>query len=208
MPYLYSCAVETHRTGVPTMRAMVLEFPGEENPADIPCADLDRQYMLGDRLLVAPVFSKEGNVEYFLPAGTWTSLLDNRVVEGGRWVRETHDFMSLPLMVRENSILPLGGDNQNVEYDYGKDLTLHVFRLNTQAAAEIKDKDGEDLLSVTGKNENNTLRFTFAGKAENLRILLRNVFEISSVTGAEAEKTDQGVLLTVNGDLSEVTVKL
>ena len=208
MPYLYSCAVETHRTGVPTMRAMVLEFPGDENPADIPCADLDRQYMLGDRLLVAPVFSKEGNVEYFLPAGTWTNLLDNREVEGGRWVREIHDFMSLPLMVRENSILPLGADDQNVEYDYGKDLTLHVFQLKTEAIADIKDKNGKDLLSVTGKHEGDTLTFIFHGKAENLRILLRNVFEIADLTGAQAEKTGQGILLSVNEDLNEVTVKL
>ena len=208
MPYLYSCAVETHKTGVPTMRAMVLEFSGLDNPLDIPCADLDRQYMLGDRLLVAPVFSKEGNVEYFLPAGTWTNLLDNRVVEGGRWLREVHDFMSLPLMVRENSILPMGADDQNVEYDYGKDLTLHVFQLKNQAAADVKDKDGKDLLTVTGKNENGTLRFAFTGKAENLRILLRNVFEVSSVSGAEMEQTEQGILLSVNGDLNEITVKM
>ncbi len=45
MPYLFSNAVYTHKTGVPTMRAMVLEFP-----QDIPCADLDRQYMLGESL--------------------------------------------------------------------------------------------------------------------------------------------------------------
>ena len=208
MPYLYSCAVETHLTGVPTMRAMVLEFPGDKEPLDIPCADLDRQYMLGDRLLVAPVFSKEGHVEYYLPAGTWTSLLDNREVVGGRWLREVHDFMSLPLMVRENSILPMGADDQNVEYDYGKDLTLHVFRLENEAAADIKDKDGNDLLTVTGKNENGTLRFTFAGRAENLRILLRNVFEVASVTGAQAERTEQGILLSVNENLSEVAVGL
>ena len=62
MPYLYSAAVETHETGVPSMRAMVLEFP-----EDIPCSDLDRQYMLGGDLLVAPVFSESGDVDYYLP---------------------------------------------------------------------------------------------------------------------------------------------
>ena len=72
MPYMFSTAVNTHKTGVPTMRAMVLEFPD-----DIPCEDLDRQYMLGDSLMVAPVFTKEGDVTYYLPEGKWTHLLSN-----------------------------------------------------------------------------------------------------------------------------------
>ena len=38
------------------MRPMVLEFP--DDPA---AAHLDRQYMLGDDLLVAPVFSADGD---------------------------------------------------------------------------------------------------------------------------------------------------
>lgn len=201
MPYLYSAAVETHNTGIPAMRAMVLEFP-----EDIPCGDLDRQYMLGERLLVAPVFTKEGDVDYYLPAGTWTGLLDDRVVEGGRWLHEVHGFTSLPLMVRENTILPIGADDQNVEYDYGKDLTLHVFQLKTTAAADIKDKDGNDLLRVTGAKEDGALRFHFAGKAENLRMLLHGIPGVKSVSGAQAETTEQGILLSVDPELNDVTV--
>jgi alpha-D-xyloside xylohydrolase len=58
MPYLYGAAVEAHRTGVPVMRPMLLEFP--DDPA---CRTLDRQYLLGPDLLVAPVLSAEGEVE-------------------------------------------------------------------------------------------------------------------------------------------------
>ena len=64
MPYSTDRAVEAHETGVPVMRPMLLEFP--DDPA---CAYLDRQYMLGDDLLVAPVFSPDGAVEYYLPDG-------------------------------------------------------------------------------------------------------------------------------------------
>ncbi len=95
MPYLWAKALEAHETGVPMMRAMHLEFPDDPG-----CDGLDRQYMLGDALLVAPVFSDDV-VDYYVPAGRWTSLLDGRVVEGPRWVRETHGFLSLPLLVRE-----------------------------------------------------------------------------------------------------------
>ena len=203
MPYLYAAAVETHRTGLPSMRAMVLEFP-----EDIPCLDLDRQYMLGDRLLVAPVFTESGDVDYYLPAGTWTSLLDNRVAEGGRWLHEVHDFLSLPLMVRENTLLPIGADDHNVEYDYSKDLTLHLFALKGQARADVKDMDGGDLLTAWAKNENGSVTVTFQGRAENLSLVLRNVHQVQNLTGAESQDTELGLKLTVNSQLSPVTFTL
>ncbi len=208
MPYLYSAAVETHETGVPAMRAMVLEFPADKDPVDIPCADLDRQYMLGASLLAAPVFTKEGDVDYFLPAGSWTGFLDNRVVEGGRWVHEVHDFMSLPLMARENSIIPVGADDQNVEYDYGKDLTLHVFQLKTESHADIRDMLGAPLLQVSAENRGGRVSFRFAGRAENLSILLRNVPEVKNLTGAAAEPHKFGTLLRVNGNLEDVSFSM
>ncbi len=62
------------------MRPMLLEFP--DDPA---VAYLDRQYLLGPSLLVAPVFSADGEVEYYLPAGRWTNWFTNEVVEGGAW---------------------------------------------------------------------------------------------------------------------------
>jgi alpha-D-xyloside xylohydrolase len=101
MPYLWRLANEAHERGLPVMRAMLLEFP--DDPA---CASLDRQYMLGDSLLVAPVFSADNRVEYYLPAGNWTHFIDGRVVAGGRWMTETYDFMSLPLWVREGAVIP------------------------------------------------------------------------------------------------------
>ncbi len=203
MPYLFSNAVYTHETGIPTMRAMVLEFP-----EDIPCSDLDRQYMLGESLLVAPVFTESGDVDYYLPEGTWTHFLSNRVVEGGKWFHEVHDFMSLPLMARENSIIPVGADDQNVEYDYGKDLTLHVFALKDKAQAQVRDMKGQELLKVFAENKNGTITFHFEGKAENLQILLRNVKEVSSLSGAQAEPHALGTVLKVNGALSDVTLTL
>ena len=203
MPYLYSAAVEAHQTGVPAMRAMLLEFP-----QDIPCQDLDRQYMLGERLLVAPVFTKEGDVDYYLPAGTWTNLLDNRVVEGGRWLHEVHDFMSLPLMVRENTLLPIGADDQNVEYDYGKDLTLHLFALKDQARADVKDMYGNPMLTARAKNESGSVTLTFEGRAQNLSLVLRNVHQVKGLTGAEAQDTPLGLKLTINAALDSVTFTL
>lgn len=95
MPYLLEKAKENHETGIPLMRAMVLEFP--EDPA---CQTLDLQYMLGDRYLVAPVFSPTGEVTYYLPSGTWKHYFTGETTEGGRWVTETVDYFTIPLWER------------------------------------------------------------------------------------------------------------
>ena len=88
LPYLYSMAVKSHKTGIPSMRAMIMEF--NDDPAT---KYLDMQYMLGDSILVAPIFNKEGHAEYYLPAGKWTHLLSGEVKEGGRWYEEDYDFV-------------------------------------------------------------------------------------------------------------------
>jgi len=121
MPYLYGAAAEAHATGVPVMRPMLLEFP--EDPA---CRTLDRQYMLGPDLLVAPVLTFGGEVEVYLPAGDWTHLLSGETVTGPCWRRETHALDSLPLYVRPGAVLPLGADDSRPDGDWPDGLTLLV----------------------------------------------------------------------------------
>lgn len=121
MPYIYEHAIEAHELGVPVLRPMVFEFA--DDPA---CAYLDRQYMLGKNLLVAPVFSADGTVDFYVPQGSWLSVLDGKRYEGGRWYRERFDYFSLPLLLRENAILPIGGCDDRPDYDYASGLTLKV----------------------------------------------------------------------------------
>ena len=144
MPYLYGKAVEAHEHGVPMMRPMMLEFP------DDPASDmLDRQYMLGDSLLVAPIFRKDGEVQYYLPDGTWTSLLDGGKVEGGHWQTEIHDFMSLPLMVRPGTVLPLGAHDDRPDYDYLDGVELHVYQLADGESETVEIPDTKVYVAAT-----------------------------------------------------------
>jgi alpha-D-xyloside xylohydrolase len=101
-PYLVAAGEEAHRSGTPVMRPMQLAFPSD--PA---VAHLDRQYLLGPDLLVAPVFSASGDVEYYLPAGRWTNWFTRETVEGGGWRRERHDFDSVPLWIRAGAVIPV-----------------------------------------------------------------------------------------------------
>ncbi len=121
MPYLYGVAAEAHRTGVPMMRPMVLEYPHDPG-----CRTLDRQYMLGPDLLVAPVFTEDGEVEVYLPEGTWTHLLTGDRVTGPAWRTERHGYDSLPLYVREGAVLPLAADDSRPDGDWLDAPTLLV----------------------------------------------------------------------------------
>lgn len=137
MPYLYRMAVIAHEEGIPMLRPMYMEFPGD--PA---CETLDRQYMLGESLLVAPVFDESGEVLYYLPDGEWTHLLDGRRMTGGRWIRETYDFMSLPLWVKENTLLPVGACTNRVDYDYADSVEIRAYRVTRPAEISVPAPDG------------------------------------------------------------------
>lgn len=166
MPYLYAKAVEASQTGIPMMRAMLLEFD------DLGCEDCDRQYMLGDALLVAPVMREDGVVDYYLPAGTWTHLLSGETVQGGGWRREQYDFFSLPLFVRENTILPVGSRENETVYDYTEHLTLRLYQLadGAEASRTICDANGREALTAVVRRTGNAIAVTLTGKADTVRV--------------------------------------
>ena len=167
MPYWYAQAVKTHETGVPMMRPMFMEFPG-----DRACETLDRQYMMGDSLLVAPVFKESGEVEYYVPDGTWVNLLSGAKIIGGKWHKEVHGFDSLPLLVKPNSILVMGQSEDQVVYDYDKQsvVYLSVFEDGASAEAAVVDTKGVDVRRICAQRIGNEIRVS--GLAEETQCLL------------------------------------
>ena len=97
LPEILAASKIAHETGVPVMRPMVLEF--QDDPM---CAFLDKQYMLGENILVAPVFDETGYVEFYLPSGTWKDIYTNETItlEQGRYFKETRDHLHMPIYIR------------------------------------------------------------------------------------------------------------
>ena len=172
MPYIYQMAVNSHETGIPAMRSMVMEF--EQDPA---VRYLDMQYMLGDSILVAPVFSEDGAVEYYLPEGTWTHLLSGERRVGGKWYKDTYDFMSLPVYVRENTLLAIGANEKTADYDYADGVQIQVYEVQDGKEVQclVPDQKGQNALTVTALRKNGTLTLESAGKDQHMTYLLRNV---------------------------------
>lgn len=205
MPYLFASAVEAHEQGIPMMRAMFVEFPDDPG-----CDTLDRQYMLGPSLLVAPIFSSDGTVDYYLPAGHWTNLISGEVVEGGRWIRETHGFLSLPLMVRPNTVLPFGAVDARPDYNYADGVAFHVFELADGASVRtvVPDTRGQPAVALHTQREGAHLTFRVEGDARRWQVVLRNVQQVSALTGATAEPLGNDVCLVPSDGVQEINVSL
>ena len=189
MPYIYAKAVEAHETGTPVMRPMIFEFAH-----DPLCNHLDMQYMLGDRILVAPVFDESGFAHYYLPQHhtanrPWTHLLTDVKMKGGAYVyNQKFGYFSLPLYVLPNTILARGkseewvgtiADSRSVweggkgsaekvrpDYDYEKGTELHIYELVDGFSAEtvIVNVRGEKVCTVTAERNGDVITLTSEGK--------------------------------------------
>ena len=112
LPYIYSEAQQCTEDGTPLMRAMMIDFP--EDPE---AYDLEEQYMFGRSLLVAPVLEEGQTVkEIYLPEGEWIDFFHNALTAGGGTKNYYCDVDSIPVYVRNGSIIPL---NLNEDYELG-----------------------------------------------------------------------------------------
>ena len=206
MPYLYGAACEAHERGITVMRAMILEFP--DDPA---CDYLDRQYMLGDALLVAPVFSPDGTVDYYLPSGRWTNFITGQVVEGGRWLREKHGYLSLPLMVRPNSVIPVGAVDNRPDYDFPNGVTFQIFELQDGATATrtVPDLKGKPAITLKARCEGQKIEISVEGeRTENWFVQLRNIAAVKAVENGSPKPDPQGVIVVPNKGVERLVVEL
>lgn len=210
MPYLFAASIEAVRSGLPMMRAMMLEF-GEDPAAE----ELDRQYMLGGSLLVAPIFNERGEALYYLPEGRWTHLLTGEEVHGGRWRREPYDYFGLPLFVRPNTLLALGNEESRPDYDYLDGTELHLFapedgceaRAEIYAASSDYARAEPDAavsrtpeLVVVARRDGQTLTVTAeAAIRKPWTLILRGIHAVESAEGADFADSESGVVLTPSG---------
>ncbi|HEY7484077.1 MAG TPA: alpha-xylosidase [Streptosporangiaceae bacterium] len=204
MPYIAGAAQQAHTEGVPVMRAMVVEFP--DDPA---CTHLERQYMFGDDLLVAPVFSADGDVSYYVPEGTWTHYLTGRRVTGPRWVRERHDVMSVPLLVRPGSVVPVGAVDDRPDYDYADGVTLRAYEIadGARVTTVIPGVTGDTAATFVTSRENSVVRVEAAGTPPTWSFMLVGIPSISSIEGGTATRCEHGAIVQASADTLIITLE-
>lgn len=197
MPYLYKTSIDTSKSGVPTMRSMILEFTEDKN-----CNYLDKQYMLGDNLLVAPIFNDESIGSFYLPKGTWTDFFTGEAIEGSTWVEREYDYLHLPLMVRENSIVVMGAHDDKPDYDYadGAQARIYALKDGVKAQTVVYDMKQKADLEISALKEGNKITIeTSATKAFTIRLV--NVKAVSVEGASYTVEGNDTVLSDCSGNV-------
>ena len=196
LPYLYTCAWQTSRTGHPLVRP--LAWPDAADPG---LWAVDDAFLLGDALLVAPVLEPGATSrEVRLPPGRWYGLDDDAEVEGPGTVRLEAPLERIPVLARAGAVLPLAE---------GDATGLHVWPAAEGGGVLYRDAgDGYgasrvDRFRLTEDGE--TLRLERsregAGPAADLRLRLHGVEATRVVVDGEEVEPD-GAL----GDFRRVEV--
>lgn len=171
MPYIYAQSQKNHMTGIPLMRAMVLEFQNDKI-----CRNIDLQYMLGDNIMVSPVFNEEGIGEFYLPKGNWTNIITNREYNGNSYYTEECDYFNIPTLVRENSIIVFGTDDSKPDYNYTTGIEIAVYHLSegNSAQAEIYHIDGDLKAVIEITNKANKYILSVQGEISDAKVVFIN----------------------------------
>lgn len=199
-PYLYAASRDATEKGWPVMRAMVTEFSNDPG-----CRHLDRQYMLGDSVLVAPIFRHDGIAEFYVPgtgADTWCDLQTNETYEGGRWYSKAFDFHSLPILLRPGGVVPVCENKSSPEWKLTDPLALHVNDVPDGADTTLRlvASDGQTS-TVRLQRSGNKLTLSGDGKATQLSLVLRS----QAISHPKARETKDGMVLTL-GTIKEAQV--
>jgi len=137
-PYIYSYCRQAYDTGVPAVRAMVLEFPGDPFTWG---KQTQYQFMSGEWLLAAPVYEdttvRDG---IYLPAGKWIDYWDGRVYNGPQMLnRYDAPLEKLPMFVRAGAIIPLYPEMLHDREKPFDPLTLDIYPFQRTAFTLYED---------------------------------------------------------------------
>jgi alpha-D-xyloside xylohydrolase len=176
VPYLYAAFARYWQEGTPPFRALVMDYP--DDPATWECDD---QYLMGDRLLVAPVLAGVTARTLYLPAGPWVDFWTGERLAGGQRLVYAAPLERIPLFVRDHSLLPLATPTLHTADPASYALTVQVYGDGTDACTLFEDDgttfaytrgayawltlawaEGRGAMTRTGAGEGNVPRYTVA----------------------------------------------
>lgn len=171
LPYFYSCAYEAMRDGVPMMRAMMLECPGDNE-----CYKAEYQYFIGESLMAAPVHEHSDsktmtvNQDVYIPEGTFIDYWTGTEYEGHSHIQYEAKLEILPLFVKKGAIIPmLTSAFHTREYD-GKAYELHIYPSEDETEFSLYYDDGETLNYEKGDYDMIQIKAVMEGKQIRLKL--------------------------------------
>ncbi len=157
-PYFYTYAQEAAKDGLPIMRHPLLEFPNDPKTYDT-----EAEYLLGEKILVAPVVIQGASTRsLYLPQGSWVDYWNGHILEGQREVTLPAPLDHIPILVRSGSIIPfISPDTQTLVQDLPvdndraltQDLTWRVFPSSTPTRDSFTLYDGTLAVASQDRSE-------------------------------------------------------
>jgi alpha-glucosidase len=159
IPYYYSLAYETHETGMPMMRPLIMDFPD-----DVKVANVSDQWTMGPSLMVAPIQQQGATSRsVYLPEGRWFPFESTTAQDGGQTVTAMAKLDEIPVFVRAGTILPLGPVVQSTSEMPGGPLDLQVYPGKDAAFTFVED-DGSSTDYLKGVFRKTTFTWNDAAR--------------------------------------------
>jgi alpha-D-xyloside xylohydrolase len=121
VPYLRSAFNRYAHDGTPPFRALVLDHPDEASIQSI-----DDEYLIGDRMLVAPLFAGEPSRTVVLPPGQWHDFWTGQLMKEQK-IEVAAATEKIPVFVRTGSVIPLAAIGPSAASDESRQLTVQVY---------------------------------------------------------------------------------
>lgn len=122
VPYLYATFNDYRATGLPPLRALVMEWPD-----DAEARKVDDQFLCGPSLLVAPMFAGQPKRSVYLPSGEWYDYWTHKKFQGPLRLDVENPLDQIPLFVRANTLLPLADPVEWIGPNTTFAVTVRVF---------------------------------------------------------------------------------
>ena len=158
IPYLYAAFFRYYTEGLPPLRALVLDYENDQ-----PTHSVDDQYMLGDSLMIAPVFRGQPARDVVLPHGEWYDYWTYQKFDGSQTLHLDVPLETIPVFVKSGAILPLADPVQCVKENTIFDLTVYCFGSGAKEITLYED-DGISFDYESGRLNKLTISQNAAGE--------------------------------------------
>ena len=186
LPYFNTLAHESHLTGLPILRPLVLEFPAEPRLRGV-----DDQIMLGADLMICPVTTPGAKSRKInLPEGLWHDFWSERSWNGNIAIEYPAPLDRLPLLVRGGSILPMGPVLQNIPDGHVFDRLEFHFWPPYPAEGLFFDDDGQ----TDAYQRNEFSRTRIRAEANDKKLVIRLSAAQGEFTGQPAKRRVEFVI--------------
>ncbi|NML36288.1 DUF4968 domain-containing protein [Chitinophaga sp. G-6-1-13] len=156
LPYLYSTLYTASRTGMPVMRTLALQNTFDPQVYD---TRFQNQYQFGDAYMIAPFESTKDFGSIYFPKGQWYNLYTDAVITGGQDIITSLNIKTLPVYVKESSIVPMQSLVQSTREKPADTLFLHLYKGSQPNTFVYYEDDGESFSYEKGDFYERTITY-------------------------------------------------